>query len=880
MGNGIGNDEKDEEGQKVERLKTEFPGVQEDHLRQVLASANGNVELAQFILYDIVSSMNDDVIDLNENDVNDSHVVSNHNQSSIVVGNSINNLSVSQGFIPKNWKEEEIIMESSFIMDKVFLPWSLQDLMHEQFYLQNKYKDPDGMLPLTEEQEKKFYCWKRVSEIIEGPVISKYGMSVNCITQSVVGDCSFLCALIVAINYEKIHGVSVISKNIFPQGTDEQPIYNEDGKYAVKMYWNGSPRKILVDDFVPVTKHNSILCSTSNIKNEIWVTLFEKAYMKVRGGYSHGSVSSDDMHLLIGWIPDYYTTKKDSEDYIWNKIYAPYNQRQCMITFSSGELEGKILDSSTPHSSYLSDNGLLSNHCYACLELREVNGTRLVKIKNPWTSQRWRGKYSENDHQRWTPELQEILGYDIEMMKLYDNGIFWMEFTDVCRYFINISVVWNPHFFSKWETIHGKIDQMESRYNVNEKSASTETFKILPHVYVNQPQYTFRVSTTETTQIWFHLIRHIRYMTEPDPICIDIYPSNGKRTNFLADSRIASRKYTVNANLLTVLEVPPGDHEYTLVVCHRFFQDFLNFSLRVHGNSPIFIEELPYPSKIFYQEVDGEFNKGGGYPKFPQFIHSPMYKLSFSDKNTMSSIWIKLEAPWNSHIKLFLVSNNGERQLWDGVDRKLIDHSGKYSEGYAFIETNVNCSNDYTIILSTHTPGMHIPFNLGVNSSHSSFTLESIASIGEGMPFYNTAISNFSKHHDGIFYTVYQILPTEPSVISLHLRRTNESLKNYKEFIKSGNTDALRSHEQSEFHEGFINSLTKAPHLQMELKTPDGRYAIANSGVFIDWESGVTIPNTPIQPTDQGYILIVRSTEMTPFILKLYSTKEIISFEI
>jgi calpain-7 len=149
-----------------------------------------------------------------------------------------------------------------------------------------------------------------------------------------------------------------------------------------------------VDDRLPVDKHSNLLCShTTGTRNqlELWVTIIEKAYMKLCGGYDFpGSNSGVDLFSLTGWIPErIFFAKNPSKvrdfetepERAWERLYSANSFGDCLITVSTTR------DLTEDQAETL---GLVTGHAYAVLNvLQTKNGARLLQMKNPWAAKVW-----------------------------------------------------------------------------------------------------------------------------------------------------------------------------------------------------------------------------------------------------------------------------------------------------------------------------------------------------------------------------------------------------------------------------------------------------------------------------------------------------------
>lgn len=176
-------------------------------------------------------------------------------------------------------EEIEVLRTTSKINGIEYVPFMSIDL-RERFAYPMPFCDRCGKLPLSPKQKATFSKWVRPEDLTNNPTMI-YTVSSFSIKQTIVSDCSFVASLAISAAYERRFNKKLITSIIYPQNKDGEPEYNPCGKYMVKLHLNGVPRKVIIDDQLPVDHKGELLCSYSNNKSELWVSLIEKAYMKV-----------------------------------------------------------------------------------------------------------------------------------------------------------------------------------------------------------------------------------------------------------------------------------------------------------------------------------------------------------------------------------------------------------------------------------------------------------------------------------------------------------------------------------------------------------------------------------------------------------------------
>ncbi|KAG7189662.1 hypothetical protein KM043_017338 [Ampulex compressa] len=614
-------------------------------------------------------------------------------------------LKVTSGKSNYTDEEKRVLLHSSHINEHEFVPFMSIDLS-EKFQYAIPFTDKDGLLELAPKQKPDFARWCRPEELFSEPkMVVGHHVDYYSIKQTVVSDCSLVASLAVSAQYEKKFGRRLITSIIYPKNRNKEPIYNPFGKYMVKLHINGIPRKIIIDDLLPVSRYNQLLCSYSSNRGELWISLLEKAYMKVMGGYDFpGSNSNIDLHALTGWIPERWAIRPNEPDFnkdiLFDTLLLRLHKGDVLVTVATGELSDLNAERT----------GLVPTHAYAVLDVRRIDNERLLQLKNPWSHLRWRGNYSELDARHWTRELKEKLNYDPDSASQFDNGVFWIDYDSICRFFDVFYLNWNPGLFNYTYCIHqmwnAGIGPVKDAYNIGDN-----------------PQFLLDVQSNTSGAIWILLTRHITdiadFRQNQEYITVLVFRNDGRRVYYPHDPppyidgvRINSPHYLCKIKL-----DPQQDVKYTLVVSQYEKTNTIYYTLRAYGTCPFTLRKIPQFYKYEKEITDGQWKgiTAGGCGNHPTYPNNPRYQLILESSNNNNYLLIILKGPKQYQIGFDIatvVLNDPDTQ--NAFKAK---NSGPFRSGFVYLELDDVPSGTYEITPSTYMPGQEGPFFLICKSS-------------------------------------------------------------------------------------------------------------------------------------------------------------------
>ena len=199
----------------------------------------------------------------------------------------------------------------------------------------------------------------------------------------------------------------------------------------VAMQIDGDWKIIPLDDMFPINKKTGKPIFSDSPTKCLWGVFLEKAWAKANGGYAN-IVHGYPREVFEAFTP--FTTVpievgKENKNALWESIKNA-DKYNCIMTATIRE--------GTPG---LDKVGLMENHTFSLVSAfeRKVKGenVRLMKLRNPFGMGEWNGDWSDHSD-KWDESAKKAFP-EFDQKKAND-GIFWIDFDNFCKYFQIVSI--------------------------------------------------------------------------------------------------------------------------------------------------------------------------------------------------------------------------------------------------------------------------------------------------------------------------------------------------------------------------------------------------------------------------------------------------------
>ncbi|KAI2605715.1 cysteine proteinase, partial [Hypoxylon fragiforme] len=280
---------------------------------------------------------------------------------------------------------------------------------------------------------------KRVVDIFDNPKFYIEGPTANDVRQGRDGDCWLLAALCTLSNKPSLIERLCVAR-------DEQVgvygfVFHRDGEwiseiiddklfltkpdfdesFLERMLWEDRERINSEEQYRKAYQSGSgaLYFAQCEHENETWLPLLEKAYAKAHGDYAaiEGGFTGEGIEDLTGGVTsELYTTDILDKEYFWKEELMKVND-EFLFGCSTG-MWG---------IGWGERKGIVELHAYSIMKAVDIDGQRLVLLKNPWGKGEWKGAWSDGSKE-WTAEWLLKLNH-----RFGDDGNFWISYDDLLR---------------------------------------------------------------------------------------------------------------------------------------------------------------------------------------------------------------------------------------------------------------------------------------------------------------------------------------------------------------------------------------------------------------------------------------------------------------
>ena len=422
---------------------------------------------------------------------------------------------------------------------------------------------------------------------------------------------------------------------------------------------------------------------------------------------------------------------------LWQRLLKAFKYGDVLITLGTGKLTEKEERGL----------GLVGEHDYAVIKMKEHRGQRLFLVKNPWSKAiAWKG------HVHYTNDVAgQLQDFSIEnatkptvpVTEFKGPGIFWMGLDDIFHNFESIYLNWNPGLLSHREDVHVAWD-------LTELSSAESCFRLNPQ---------FSVYSGRGGIVWLLLSKHFTSRKKPSPssesnnhisdvdegfISLYCFEKGGCKV-LSSGGSISKSEYVDSPNTLLKIRMPP-ESRYTVAISQQSLPPARHtFTLSALSSAPAKLA----PAQDPYEYTSTQHGKwtsltAGGNAGSSLYYLNPQYSITLLENSSVSLI---LESPSKLlpiHVKLIWAAGKTVRTV---TTRDIVGDSGEHDNGFALAELKDVPAGAYTIVCSTFEKGQTGAFCLHVSST-ARFDIKGVRVLGAGRFTADLKSTSFSPETD------------------------------------------------------------------------------------------------------------------------------------
>jgi len=380
---------------------------------------------------------------------------------------------------------EEALKSRDGFVDTVFPPSqeslfnNISEIPDEQRKYPKFAKDKKRQM-LTKENyalRRDKYDWSKLNKIKNVSRLNMFRETKNMkddIVQGELGNNNFLSVLISLLENDK----SNIKRIINPGAR------GSDGAFESKVFINGEPVPVILDDQFPVSSTNKLaFCGINDSSGNIWPIVIEKAWAKCNKTYENiiSGNATESLEFLTPAPIDTFPHEEEDNNYLLENIKMALNNKYIVLADTNINENANV--------EKLAKLGLITNHAYQVIDtanIKNPNGDdiQLLKLKNLLGKNEWSGDWSDNSL-KWTQEAIDHINLEKK-----EDGIFWMSFNDYLQFYSCTHICHlNPNY--NYNFVKNKVykQRVPNPYNLSK-------------IVVNKPGKGYFVVNLKSTRIY------------------------------------------------------------------------------------------------------------------------------------------------------------------------------------------------------------------------------------------------------------------------------------------------------------------------------------------------------------------------------------------